>query len=180
MLFRVERACSRTRTNTNTHFSRNIEHCEHERTRTHVFFHPCHLGVKFVETLKSLNSLESKGTHSCEHTNLNGFRYNFQQLSWGLLSCNLNFNKALKDMSIMLIQQQSQDPKSPQRIPTRKWKLLYLLALILSLPELFIWKWSISKEKCYLSIGPAKSKNYVTEFQYGRGHISTGLSPRTV
>ena len=69
----------------------------------------------------------------------------------------------------MLIQQRPQDPKSPQRIPTRKWKLLYLLALILSLPELFIWKWSISKEKCYLSIGPAKSKNYVTEFQYGRG-----------
>jgi len=93
-------------------------------TLTHIIVLD-HLGVKFVETLKSLSNSEPA------------------------------------NMSITLIQQPEQESKSAETLPTRKWKILYLIALILSLPEMFIWKWSKRKDKCYLSVSPAKSKHYV-------------------
>ena len=79
-----------------------------------------------------------------------------------------------KDISIMLIElpsqiscnpfptdSQSRKPTQKPTLPTRKWQFIYLISLVLSLPELIIWKWSKIREKCYLPTDPAKSKQYV-------------------
>jgi len=78
---------------------------------------------------------------------------------------------ALKDLSIVLIEQPRLQPSQgntqctklakKQTFLIQKWRLIYLISLVLSLPELFIWKWCKRKEKCYLPIDPAKSKQYV-------------------
>ena len=60
----------------------------------------------------------------------------------------------------------SQSEKAAQKLtlPTRKWQFIYFISIILSLPELIIWKWCKRKEKCYLPTDPAKSKQYVKGF----------------
>lgn len=84
---------------------------------------------------------------------------------------------ATKDISIMLIElpsqiacnpfttdSQSGKPAQKLTFPTRKWQFIYFISIIVSLPELIIWKWCKRKEKCYLPTDPAKSKQYVKGF----------------
>jgi len=94
-----------------------------------------YLSLKFIETLKSLNSTQASKDMSIMLIPLSQLQS----------QCNSPCTK----------------PVEKQTFPARKWQFIYLISLALSLPELFIWKWCKRKEQCYLPSDPAKSKQYV-------------------